>query len=51
MAKPYLKNAIVKNFNGADIEEVLDDPNDELYQMLFAYFTFEIRARINDELA
>lgn len=47
MAKPYLKNAIVKNFNNVDIEDVLDDPDGELYQMLFAHFTFEIRDTIN----
>jgi len=47
MAKPYLKNAIIKNFNNVNIEDVLDDPDGELYQMLFAYFTSEIRTAIN----
>ena len=51
MAKPYLRNAILKNIENTDLEDVLLDPDGELYQMLFAYFTFEIRARINDELA
>lgn len=47
MAKPYLKNAIIKSFGNVDIEDVLDDPDGELYQMLFAYFTSEIRNTIN----
>lgn len=51
MAKPYLRNAILKNIENTDLEDVLLDPDGELYQMLFAYFTFEIRARINGELA
>lgn len=47
MAKPYLKNAIVKNATIVEMEDILDDPDGELYQMLFAYFTFEIRNTIN----
>lgn len=50
MAKPYLRNAILKNIENTDLEDVLLDPDGELYQMLFAYFTFEIRAAINNEL-
>jgi len=46
MAKPHLKNAICKA--SGQIKDILDRETSELYQMLQAYFTFDLRKKLKD---
>lgn len=50
MAKPYLKNAIIKNSKNVSMADILDDPDGELFQMLYAYCTYNIRHDINSTI-
>jgi len=49
MAKPYLRNAFLKlwNNNPHDFDIILDDPNCEEHKLLQAFFTFDIRQKLN----
>jgi len=47
MPKPYLRNAIIKSWGNTDIKDVLDTPQSELYKELQAFFTYDIRQKLN----
>lgn len=49
MPKKYLRNAILKYVadNGFDMYQTLNDSNRELYKLLKAYFTYDIREQVN----
>jgi hypothetical protein len=50
MAKPYLKNAFLKIWNNEaiEMEDIFNTPSCEEYQLLEAYFTFDIRQKLQN---
>jgi hypothetical protein len=49
MPKPYLRNAFLKLWNNVpfEFEDILDNPTCEEYNLLQAFFTFDIRQKLN----
>lgn len=50
MAKPYLRNAFLKAWQATplDMDEILLDQDSEIYQLLEAYMTYDMRQKIKN---
>lgn len=51
MPKAYLFNAICKDSKNVSLVDILNDPSGELYKMLFAYLTIDIRNNIHKTIS